>query len=181
MSRFVWFLVETLGTLIACASLLRALAWRARVSPRDPVHRFVIAATDWIVKPLRRFLPPAGTLDLASLAAAALSGLVTALAWALLLHGSEGELALVVPMALFLVLKWGLHLVMGLVLLQAILSWVNPQAPVAPTLDRLTQPFLAPLRNIVPLIGGVDLSPLVLLVLAQIAIALLETLFLSIG
>ena len=179
MSRFVWFLVETLGTLIASASLLRALAWRARVSPRDPIHRFVIAVTDWLVKPLRRFLPPSGTLDLASLAAALLLALVTSLVWSALFSG--GGLMLVVPLALFWVLKWGLYLVMGLVLLQALLSWVNPQAPVAPTLDRLTQPFLAPLRGIVPVIGGVDLSPLALLVLGQLAVALLESLFLSVG
>jgi YggT family protein len=46
----------------------------------------------------------------------------------------------------------------------AVLSWVNPHAPIAPTVNALTHPFLSPIRKIVPLIGGVDLSPLVLLI-----------------
>jgi YggT family protein len=60
-----------------------------------------------------------------------------------------------------------LYLLLGLVILQAILSWVNPFAPLAPAVQQLTEPLLSPIRRFVPLIGGVDLSPLVLVVLLQ--------------
>jgi YggT family protein len=56
---------------------------------------------------------------------------------------------------------------------------VNPHAPVAPAIDQLTRPWLAPIRRLVPLVGGVDLSPLVLIVVAQVALTLLESVFVS--
>ena len=171
MDRTLWFLVETAGSLLAGVCLLRALAWRARLSPHDPLHRFAIAATDWLVKPLRTRLPPAGPVDVASLVGVAGAALATALAWSALFGGG---LAMVVPLALAWGLKWAVYLVSGLVLLQAILSWVNPHAPVAPGVERLTQPFVAPLRRLIPTVGGVDLSPLVLLLAAQVVLALIE-------
>jgi YggT family protein len=57
----------------------------------------------------------------------------------------------------------------ALVIVVAVLSWVQTQSPLADLLGRLVAPWLAPIRRIVPLVGGVDLSPLVLLVLLQIA------------
>ena len=66
---------------------------------------------------------------------------------------------------------------MGIVLLSAILSWVNPQAPFAPTLNALTRPFLAPVRRIIPLVGGVDLSPLVILIVVQVLLGFLASSF----
>jgi YggT family protein len=60
------------------------------------------------------------------------------------------------------------------VIVQAILSWVNPFAPLAPAIQQLTQPLLAPIRKVIPLIGGVDLSPLVLILVLQILLSLLD-------
>jgi YggT family protein len=64
--------------------------------------------------------------------------------------------------------------VIWLTLIQAILSWVNPLAPVMPVLRTLTDPMLEPIRRIMPNLGGVDLSPLVLLILAQVALMVLN-------
>lgn len=175
MYRVLWFLIETVGSLLAVSCVFRALAWRVRLSPHDPLHRFSIAVTHWLIGPLRARLRPAGAFDTASVAGAAVVALVTALAWSAL-FGSHDWPVRLVPLALAWLAKWTIYLVAGLVLLQAILSWVNPSAPVAPTLDRLTQPFLEPLRRIVPTVGGIDLTALVLLVLAQVALALVETL-----
>jgi YggT family protein len=61
-----------------------------------------------------------------------------------------------------------------LVIVQAILSWVNPFAPLAPAIQQLTQPLLAPIRKIIPLVGGVDLSPLALILLLQILLRILD-------
>jgi YggT family protein len=62
---------------------------------------------------------------------------------------------------------------MILLLGYAILSWVQPQSPVLGTLDRLCAPVLRPVRRVVPLVGGVDLSVLVLLILLQIGLIVL--------
>ena len=180
MSRALWFLIETLGSLLATACVLRAAAMRFQLPPRNPVSQFVIAITDWLVRPLRRVLPPSRGNDWASLAAALLIALALGLVWAVMFaRGSDPMFIAIVPLAVFWLVKWTIYLVMGLVLLHAVLSWVNPHAPVAPTIDQLTRPFLAPLRRFVPLIGGVDLSPLILIVIAQVLLTLFESLFFS--
>jgi YggT family protein len=178
MSSALWLLFETVGSLLASACVLRAAMWRFQLSPRNPVSQFVIAATDWLVKPLRRLMPASRTTDWASLAGALLVSLLLAAVWTLLFaKGRAPAFGGVLLLALFWLLKWSIYLLIGLVLLQAVLSWVNPNAPIAPAIDQLTRPFLAPFRKFVPLVGGVDLSPLVLLVLAQVLLSLLESLF----
>lgn len=180
MSRALWLLIETVGSLLATVCILRALAWRGQLSARNPIMQFVIAVTDWLVKPLRKVLPASRTNDWASIVAALAVALVLAVVWSLLFsHGRAPLFGGILLLAVFWVLKWSIYLVIGLVLIQALMSWVNPHAPLAPVVDQLTRPFLAPLRRIVPLVGGVDLSPLVLIVLAQVLLTLLETGFVS--
>jgi YggT family protein len=76
--------------------------------------------------------------------------------------------------AVFWLLNRTIYLIIGLVIVQAILSWVNPFAPLAPAIQQLTQPLLAPIRKIIPLVGGVDLSPLALILLLQILLSILD-------
>jgi YggT family protein len=182
MIRALWFLVETLTSLLATACLLRALAWRLQLSARNPISQFLIAVTDWMVKPLRRALPASRSTDWGSILAAVLIALILALAWTLVFaHSRAPAFGGVVLLAAYWLVKWSLYLLMGLVILHAVLSWVNPHAPVAPVLDQLTRPFLAPLRRLIPLVGGVDLTPLILIVAAQVALTGIESLFLSLA
>ena len=78
---------------------------------------------------------------------------------------------------LMLALKQLLRTVLqGLLILligYAILSWVQPHSPVMGFLDRLCAPLLRPLRRVVPLVGGVDLSALVLIIALQVGLMLL--------
>jgi YggT family protein len=60
------------------------------------------------------------------------------------------------------------------VFLLAILSWVNPHAPVAPVFNAIARPFLRPIRRILPPVGGVDLSPLVLLLALWVLLFLID-------
>jgi YggT family protein len=71
-------------------------------------------------------------------------------------------------------LRASLYLLIGVVIVQVIISWVNPHAPLAPVFDALTRPFYAVFRRVVPAIGNVDLSPLFVLVVAQILLILLD-------
>jgi YggT family protein len=72
------------------------------------------------------------------------------------------------------VARWAFNLIVWLTLIHAILSWINPLAPIMPVLRTLTAPLLEPIKRIMPNLGGLDLSPLVLLVLAQIALMILN-------
>jgi YggT family protein len=64
-----------------------------------------------------------------------------------------------------------LYVVMGALILQAILSWVNPYSPIAPLLNSVTRPFLRPFQKVIPLIANVDLSPLAALLVCQLLLA----------
>lgn len=142
-----------------------------RVPFRNQVGAFMIAATNWIVMPARKLIPALAGLDLASLIAAwLLQG--AALYLTLALIGREpasveafGSLACVAVVDL---LRYSLYILMFALVVQAVLSWVNPYSPVGPLFDALTRPFLRPLRRIVPPLANVDLTPLVLIILVQI-------------
>ncbi|RYF43519.1 MAG: YggT family protein, partial [Comamonadaceae bacterium] len=69
--------------------------------------------------------------------------------------------------------KVALQMAMLIVLGYVILSWVQPGSPVYGMLARISEPLLAPLRKVLPVLGGVDLSPLVLLLILQIGLMVL--------
>lgn len=176
--RILAFLLETVFFVLIAAALLRAWMNWVRVNLRVQPGSFVMALTDWLVKPLRRTLPKALTqsrIDWASVVAAVVLALAYALLWGLLsgLDLSPMALGALLLFALKMVLRVALQTLLILVLGYAILSWVQPGSPAYGLLARLTEPLLGPLRRVVPMIGGVDLSALVLLVLLQIGLMLL--------
>jgi YggT family protein len=79
--------------------------------------------------------------------------------------------------ALHRFLQWILYGFMAMLVIEAIFSWVNPHAPLAPFIRALNEPLLRPLRKVVPLVGNLDLSLLVALILLQIAQLVLGMLF----
>ena len=70
------------------------------------------------------------------------------------------------------IVELSLYILMAAVIVQAILSWVNPYSPIGPMLNAVTQPFLRPLRKRIPPVGNVDLSPLVLIIVLQLILML---------
>ncbi len=149
-----------------------------RVSFRNQVGQFVVALTDWLVRPARRIVPGLFGIDLPSFL----------LAW--FLHASYLGLAfwlkgfsfgahpgaaagIVLSIALIELARFSVYLLIGVVLFAAVLSWVNPHAPMAPLLNALARPFLRPFQRVVPPIANVDLSPLLLLLALQIALLLI--------
>ena len=123
----------------------------------------------------RRVLPSVGAWDLASLLAALLVQLVLfGMQW-LMLGGGAGLLTVLV-LALFGVLRMAISLCSGMVIMYAVLSWVQARSAVSDLMERLVAPLLAPIRRLLPLLGGVDLSPLALLLLLQIGTIVVATL-----
>lgn len=182
MSRALWMLLETAGSLLVTACMLRAYAQWAQIHPRNPLIQFLAAITDWLVRPLRRVLPAQRGVDWACIAAAFGLALLLAATFAFLFAapltaaGQVPNFGSVMLLACVWVLRWSLYALMALLVLQVVLSWVNPHAPMAPAVDQLVRPFLAPVRRIVPLVGNFDLSPLVVFVLIQAALMLLDPL-----
>jgi YggT family protein len=77
-------------------------------------------------------------------------------------------LPMLLLVAVLTVVKWALNLITWMTILMALLSWLNPQSPAMPLLYQITAPFLDPLRRILPRLGGIDLSPVLLLVIVQV-------------
>lgn len=169
LTQIAIFLIDTVFTLFGMALLLRLWMQLTRAAARNPVSHAVFQVTDWLVRPLRRVIPGVGGIDWATVFAAWLTAVVFLLAVLAVGAGSPfAFLPAVLGIALLTVLKWGISLVMWVTLLMAILSWVNPHSPITPVIGQLTDPLLDPIRRVLPRLGGFDLSPLVLFVIAQI-------------
>jgi YggT family protein len=172
------FLLDIVFNLIGAILLARAWIHAAKLHPFNPMSQAIHQATNWLVEPLRKVVPTKGGLfDWASLLGALLAAMAyLLLMWlvstssmlpAKLLPGLMGASVVTVG-------RWALNLIVWMTLIQMVLSWVNPMATIMPVLTTLTDPLLAPIRRITPKLGALDLAPLVLLVLAQIAMMVLS-------
>lgn len=172
LNQAVLFLLDTILGLFVYVVLARFYLQFFRAPFNNPVSQFVVALTRFAVNPLRRVIPGLWGMDLATLFLAWVAEAL--LVWAMIGLGSGGVVpgAGVLPVVAFLalvrLLKMSIHLLIGAVFIQAILSWVNPYSAAAPVLDCLTRPFLAPIRRFVPLVAGVDLSPLVVFIVCEL-------------
>lgn len=178
--QILLFVLDAVCSFLTMALLARfAMQW-ARAPFRNPLGQFVVAITDWMVRPLRRVIPGLFGLDMPSLLLAWLwqvvnQGIVLGLS-GVLLAVSPAPTLVVALLALLEVAKSGLYLAIGAVIVSAVLSWVNPYAPMADVFNALSRPLLRPFRRIIPPVGGVDLSPLALLLLLQIGLFVIASL-----
>jgi YggT family protein len=172
LGQIASFLVDTLFTFFVVLLLLRFHFQWLRVPFRNPVGEFVLATTSWMVLPARRVIPGLAGLDLPTLL---LAWVVQALGiWIqAAIREVEPGMAAVVFVALIDLVRYSLYILVAAVIIQVVFSWLNPYTPVAPVLDALTRPFLRPLRRLIPPIGSFDLTPLVLVVLAQVVLIVL--------
>ncbi len=173
MLSIVMLIVDTAASVLAGVLLLRFWMQAIRVRPPSSVAQFTFQLSDWLVRPLRRIVPGVGGYDWASLLGAFL--IVLLASSVLFFAGLPPETVLL--MALHRFLNWILYGFMALLVIEAIFSWINPHAPTAPFIRALNEPLLRPIRRVVPLVGGLDLSLLVALILLQIAQLVLGMLF----
>jgi len=169
------FLINTVFGLVVYTALLRFIMQWLRAPFRNPLGQATIALTDWAVKPMRRVVSGRAGYDWASLLVAWIAQVLWLVALiALAAPLWNGSLvAFVVAMALLELLKAALWIMIAAIFIQAILSWVAPDGPLAGVLNALTFRVLAPIRRVVPPIGGsLDLSPLIAIVLAQLLLML---------
>lgn len=166
-------IVNSLAGFFSILLLLRFFMQLYRVSFSNQMGSLVLPLTNWLVLPLRKVVPPVFGLDSASLLAAYLLQVIALLAAISLRSGLEvlspGNMAmLVLTRSLLAVLRISIYMFIGLLIVQAVLSWTNPQSPLNRPIHRMTEPLLRPLRRIIPLVGNIDLTPLVAILLAQI-------------
>lgn len=173
MNQVLIFLLETFLGLFALALLLRFYLQTVRAPARNPVSQFLAALTDFVVRPTRRLVPGLRGYDLSTLLLAWLTELllvasVLALKGYHIGPGVGMALAGFMLLASVALLKLFIYIVMIAVFAQAILSFIAPRGPAMSVLASLTRPFLGFFQRRVSPIGGVDLSPLFVLVICQI-------------
>ena len=171
------FLIETILGLFTIALLVRFYMQWARAPQRNAIADFVNALTNFAVLPARRVIPGWWGLDLATLTLAWVVQVIE-LILVLVLSGyamraDPGQaIAGMALLAFVRLIRLGLYVAMAVLIVQAVLSWVNPYSPVAALANVLTRPFLRPFQRIVPTVGNVDLSPLVVIVICQLLLML---------
>jgi YggT family protein len=178
LSEVLHFLISIVFSLFGIALIVRAWLYAIRLHPFIPYSQAVLRTTDWLIQPIRKAVAPGNRIDWPSLLACWLTSLIFLLLTIFVLTGQPPSLDSALPLlltAFLTMLKWTFNLILWVTLIQAILSWVNPMAPVMPVLQTMTAPLLDPIRRILPNLGGLDLSPLVLLVLAQVAMMVLQS------
>lgn len=171
------YVVQTLGSLYLLIVLLRFILQLVRADFYNPLSQFIVRATQPLLKPLRRVIPGFAGIDIASLVLAIIVQLIL-LAVIIMLMGAA------LPPVLQL-LVWSLVGVTSLfvkifffaLIISVILSWVAPQShnPAAMLVNQLCEPVLAPIRGLLPSMGGLDLSP----IFAFIALRLVDMLLIT--
>lgn len=185
LAQIISLIVDTLGSLFVYLLLLRFHMQWTRAPFRNPVGEMIAGLTSWLVLPARRFIPGLLGLDMATLLLAWLAqALITVLLMSVQGHnfGNPGmAVVMLASVSAVELLIMSIYLLIGAAIVQAILSFLSPYSVLSPVLDALTRPFYKPFRRIIPPLGGIDLSPLFLVLAAQIAIMLLRHLVRTLG
>ncbi len=163
------FLIQTLFGLYILAVMLRFLLAWARADFYNPLSQFLVRITNPVLRPLRRVIPPVGGVDTASIILMLLLQLLST-ALILALRGASAGLPELLLWSLKELVALLFNVFIFSILIQAILSWVNPMGhnPVASLLHSLNEPVLRPIRRVIPPISGMDLSPLVAIIGLQV-------------
>lgn len=172
-SQVVVFLLQTFLGLFSLALLLRFYLQVVRAPSRNPLSQFVVALTDFAVRPARRVIPGLWGLDLSTLVLAWATELLLLVAIVLVTGNSLGPefglgligLALLAALNVF---RLSVYILIGATIVLAVLSFIAPYSPAMPIASALTRPFLQPFRRWIPPVGNVDLSPLFLLITCQL-------------
>jgi len=163
------FILRTLVDLYIIVFALRLIMQWVRADTRNPLTQFVLTVTNPLVLPLRRFMPPIGRVDTATLTIIIV--LQAALILALINFACVGspDVIQILMLTAVRLINLFLRIYLFIILIYVILSWVSPgnYNPAANLLAAIAEPVLQPLRRIIPPIGGLDLSALFALILIQ--------------
>lgn len=177
--------LQIISTFYLTIVLLRFLLQLARADFYNPICQFVVKATNPLLRPLRKVIPGWGGIDGAALVLAILVQTVTFL---LILTAISGGLPAINPLTL---LAWSVVTVLGLiikiyfwsVLAVVLISWVAPGSahPAIQLIAQLTEPVMRPVRNVMPALGGLDLSPIVVFLILNVLTVVVEHMAASVG
>ncbi|CAQ85370.1 MULTISPECIES: YggT family protein [Photorhabdus] len=164
--QFLTFILFTVLDLYIAVLLLRVWMQWARCDFYNPFAQFIVKITQPIVRPLRRVIPAIGSLDTASIVVAYILVLFKLVMQLWFSTGTVTFLTLFIPIGLIELLTAAGKLVFWLVLARALLSWISQgRNPIDYVLMQLTEPLMAPIRRIIPTMGGLDFSAMIVILI----------------
>ena len=168
------YLISTLISLYVTAVMLRLLLQWVRADFYNPLCQLLVKATNPVLVPMRRVIPSIGKLDTASVVLMLILEFVSVGVLSLLspLNWNAGQVFLFAVISLVAMLLWTYFI---LIIVMVLLSWFGRswRHPVIPLVYQLTEPVLRPIRRVIPAISGIDLAPLLALIIIRFLLLLI--------
>lgn len=166
------FLINTLFDLYILLLLVRLLLAYSQANYFNPIVNMIIKLTQPVIRPLRKFLPTLYGIELSTVVAILLFEFLKFIFISVIVIGTP-NFAGIILLSCADALKFLLNIFFYGIFIQAILSWIQiGYSPIADVLDKITAPIMRPLRRMIPLVGGFDISPIPALILLQLIIIL---------
>lgn len=158
------YLISTVFELYLMVVILRLWLQLARADFYNPFSQFVVKATQPILAPMRKVIPSIGAIDTAAVILAVLV-VIAKIVVLSLFAGAAIDIPTLLIYSVVSVFKQAGVLLFWMLIIRAILSWVSQgYNPIEMVMGQLTEPLLAPIRRILPPMGGLDLSLLVVMI-----------------
>ena len=167
------FLINTLFDLYLFILVVRLVLVAMRVDYFNPLSQMIIKLTQPLIGPLRRFIPNYKNIELATVCVILILEIVKYALLGVTLFGLPNPIGLIV-LALADSLKSLVNLFFYAIIIQAIMSWVNAgYSPMAEVLAKITSPIMRPFQQVIPPVGGMDISPIPAMITLQLLLILL--------
>ena len=177
------FLVELFFDIFILALFLRYLFTTVRVDSLNPLSSLIIKITNPLLKPLRRTIPGYLGIDWSSVLALFLVQAIEITLIALIVNGTIPPLSGLIILTIGYLLRMILYIFLFVILIQVIISWINPNAysPITTIMHQISEPILKPVRQLIPPAGGLDFSPLIVLVVINLLMILVISPLMDLG
>ncbi|WP_372776952.1 YggT family protein [Litorivivens sp.] len=183
MTEIGFLLVQTLFSLYLGVVILRLLLQLARADFYNPISQAMVKATNPLLLPLRRVIPPLGKVDTASIVLALIVQLIAMVSILLLFGAGLPNIVTLLGWSVIGCVALTVNIYFFAIIINIILSWVAPGShhPAAVLLYQLTEPVMQPFRKLIPPMGGIDLSPILVFLSISVVQILLKSMAQSAG
>ncbi|MEN7343863.1 MAG: YggT family protein [Pseudomonadota bacterium] len=168
------FLLTALSHLILFVILLRLYLQLVRANFRNPLAQSIVQLTSPLVVPVRRFVPPIGQVDTATLLVAYIVQVL--LLGALTLLKGFSPSPIIFGLAVFELAEMSIKLFLYAIVIQVVISWVAPgnYSPASALIEELTRPVMRPFQRLIPPMGGLDLSPMIAILALSVGLIIVD-------
>jgi len=174
------FLLNTVFDLYLLVFIIRLILVWSGANYFNPLTQFIVKLTDFLVVPIRRFIPNYRRLELSSILIIFILEIIKFFLVSMVSFGFPNFLGIII-LAFGDCLKLIILTFFYAILAQAILSWIQTQTPINQILYQITSPILRPLQRIIPPVSGFDISPIPALIGLQLLIFILINPIMALG